>query len=292
VLPSGPVFRSIQWIAIAFGLAIAACGEQVTPNDPPSAQDAGVDAAITDLGATEDAGLDAGALDRGTHDIGIVEDTGVTIPDATIPDANATREPVVFIHGIGGSSAEFQVLKDRLVVDGWAADRLYTIDFEDPRWDCNVDNAEVIRMTVASVRAETGAARIDLVAHSMGTLSSRYYLQHLGGLDEVASYVTLGGLHHGNRSACLNPLPVCVWQELCPTKPYLTDLNMEPVDLGIVHWVSICSRTDETAGLDTCHFDPVTNVEVDGVDHAGTNGLLEHPDVYPEIVHALEYPVP
>jgi triacylglycerol lipase len=179
---------------------------------------------------------------------------------------------------------------DRLVADGWPRERLFPIQFPDPRWGCNIDNAEIIRMTVDDVLQTTGASKIDLVAHSMGTLSSRYYLKNLGGTDHVRTYVTLGGLHHGNTSACLNPLPVCVWQELCPTKPFLEDLNADPAAPGDLHWVSICSTTDDTATIETCHFDPAENIEVTGVDHAGANGLLEHLMVYPHVTRVLEYP--
>lgn len=272
--------------------ALIACGEA----QGPSALDGGVGAdAAADLGVGVDLGLpspdagehpDAMSLDAVTLD---AEPVDLGVPD---PDAGIEREPVIFVHGIGGSSAEFEVLKARLVADGWSPDRLYALDYPSPRWGCNVDNAEFLRQRVEEILAATGARRVDLVAHSMGTLSSRYFLERLGGLAQVSTYVTLGGLHHGNRSACLNPLPVCVWQELCPTNPYLTDLNMEPIDLGPVHWVSICSRSDDTADLETCRFDPAENIEVDGVDHAGANGLLEHVIVYPHLLRVLDYPSP
>ena len=57
-----------------------------------------------------------------------------------------------------------------------------------------MDNAETIGQLVESVQAQTCQPRVDIVAHSMGTISSRYYIKNLGGLDEVNTYVTLGGL--------------------------------------------------------------------------------------------------
>lgn len=269
-----------------------ACGEA----QGPLVQDAGFGLdASSDVGIAADLGFLApdsgGALDAAVLDAAALDAEPVDL-GAPDPDAGGEREPVVFVHGIGGSSAEFEVLKARLVADGWSADRLYALDYPSPRWGCNVDNAEFLRQRIEEILAATGARRVDLVAHSMGTLSSRYFLERLGGLSQVSTYVTLGGLHHGNRSACLNPLPVCVWQELCPTNPYLTDLNLEPIDLGPVHWVSICSRSDDTADLETCHFDPAENIEVDGVDHAGMNGLLEHAMVYPHLLRVLGYPSP
>lgn len=281
----------MRWLGLV-GLFAMACEASpsssvaVDSSSPPPQ-----DASIPELGVLQDAEpQDASGPSDATpfdarpvlDDASVAEDAGVAGPP----------EVVVFVHGIGGSSAEFEVLKARLVADGWSPDRLYALDYPSPRWGCNVDNAEFLRQRVEEILAATGARRVDLVAHSMGTLSSRYFLERLGGLAQVSTYVTLGGLHHGNRSACLNPLPVCVWQELCPTNPYLTDLNLEPIDLGPVHWVSICSRSDDTADLETCHFDPAENIEVDGVDHAGTNGLLEHAIVYPHLLRVLGYPSP
>ncbi len=236
--------------------------------------------------ANEDAAVQADAesfADAQTfEDASLPSDAGEVLPDA--------KNPVVFVHGINGSSADFQVMLDRLVADGWPREQLYAITFEDPRWGCNADNAEVVRMTVDRALMETGAAKVDLVAHSMGTLSSRHYLKNLGGFDKVDTYVTLGGLYFGNELSCLNPLPVCVWQELCPTKEFLMALNAEPPFSGDGYFVSICSRTDDTATLETCHFDVSENIEVDGVDHAGANGLLEHADVYPHVIRVLQYP--
>jgi len=120
------------------------------------------------------------------------------------------RQPILLVHGINGSSADFAVMVERLVQGGWPRAWVRALDFPDARWGCNRDNADLVRDAVAALRRTTGAARVDLVAHSMGVLSTRYYLKNLGGTAEVSTYVRLGGMHHGQRSACLNPLPVCV----------------------------------------------------------------------------------
>jgi triacylglycerol lipase len=208
-------------------------------------------------------------------------------PDATKP---AEHDPVVFVHGINGGSADFAVMMNRLVADGWPKDRLSAIDYPDPKWGCNTDNAETLRKHVEKVRFDAGAAKIDLVAHSMGTLSSRRFMKVLGGAAVVSTYVTLGGMHHGIQSSCLNPLPVCVWQELCGSKPYLTELNTAPITPGPATWVSIFSRSDETVPDESAELPGAENIPFDGVDHAGPNGLLERAEVYAEVKRVLEYP--
>ncbi|MBI4818032.1 MAG: hypothetical protein HY791_17350 [Deltaproteobacteria bacterium] len=206
------------------------------------------------------------------------------------PGDTAVHRPVVFVHGINGSAAEFDVMIDRLVADGWPSDGLFAIQFEDPRWGCNVDNAQTIADEVARVRLATGSDRVDLVAHSMGALSSRHYVKFLGGSNEVNTYVSLGGLHHGNRSACLNPLDVCVWQELCPTHEFISALDADPATPGDLFWVSIFSTDDGTVPVEVSRLDGAENIQVSGVAHAGPGGLTEDLGVYAEVVRVLSYP--
>ncbi len=56
--------------------------------------------------------------------------------------------------------------------------------------------AEVVHRAVERLRAETGAARVILVGHSMGGLAARAYLRRHGDA-HVARVVTLASPHHG-----------------------------------------------------------------------------------------------
>ncbi len=273
-------------------LLLAACGEAVVA--PPPADDASV--VSSDAGAPRDGGVtadDGGARDGGARDGG-ARDAGARPRDAGAEarDGGLTEppDPVLFVHGINGSSTEFDLMRTRLTDDGWPADRLFAIDFEDPRWGCNVDNAQAIADEVTRILQVTGAARIDLVAHSMGTLSSRHFIKALGGTAYVNTYVTLGGLHHGNRLACLNPLDVCVWQELCPNNELLTNLNADPATPADLAWVSIFSTDDGTVPVSSSTLDGAENIEVSGVPHAGPGGLTEAEVVYDEVKRVLAYP--
>ena len=53
------------------------------------------------------------------------------------------------------------------------------------------------------VRAQTGAARVDLIGHSQGGLVGRYYIKYLGGASEVDSMISLGAPHYGTSLANL-----------------------------------------------------------------------------------------
>lgn len=203
----------------------------------------------------------------------------------------ADPQPIIFVHGVDGSSSNYDVMIARLIVDGWPEDYLYAFDAADPKWGCNVDNAVAISQLVQEVMAETGHGRVDLVAHSMGSMSSRHYMKNLGGHELVNTYVTLGGMHHGLSFPCWSPQGwQCTWDELCGTRGFLTQLNSEPVTPGNAYWVSIYGTADDTVPNDSSHLEGAENISIEGVEHSGTNGLLEHEDAYLEVRRVLEYP--
>lgn len=197
--------------------------------------------------------------------------------------------PVVLVHGINGSSANFDVMAGRLLAAGWPEGFIYRFDAADPQWGCNVDNAVAIAALVDQAMAETCEPRIDLVAHSMGTLSSRYFVKNLGGTELVNSYATLGGMHHGVLSACFAPdfLGVCVWQEICEWGDFVTQLNAPPATPGDLSWVSIYGTADTTIANDSSYLDGAENIVMDGVDHVG---LLEDEATWEELRQVLARP--
>lgn len=54
---------------------------------------------------------------------------------------------------------------------------------------------------VARVRRATGAAKIDLIGHSQGTLMPNYYAKFLGGARHIKHYISLAPLWHGTDSS-------------------------------------------------------------------------------------------
>ena len=212
-------------------------------------------------------------------------------PEIEAPPACGSPRPVVFMHGINGSSANWGTIMERLAADGWPAEYLVAVDVEDASWGCNVDNAASIGQAVDTLRAATGQPRVDLVAHSMGTLSSRYYVKNLGGTEVVNSYVTLGGMHHGLISSCFAPdfLNVCVWSEICQWGDFVTQLNEPPATPGELNWVSIYSTSDGTVAAASSQLDGAEMIAFEGVDHDGPNGLLQVEQVYAELKRVLEY---
>ena len=211
--------------------------------------------------------------------------------EPVMPTCSESR-PILLVHGINGSSENYAVMVQRLIDAGWPEDEIFLFDAEDPSWGCNVDNAHVIQALVESILTTTCQPRIDLVAHSMGVVSTRHFLKFLGGVDVVNTYVTLGGMHHGEFWSCLKPdwVDICVWNEICESGEFMEQLNADPATPGDTHWVSIYGSADETIPNESSHLEGAENIKLEGVEHSGPNGLLEREDVFLEVLRVLEYP--
>lgn len=68
------------------------------------------------------------------------------------------------------------------------------------------DSSKEIAGVVDKVLQSTGAEKINLVAHSMGTLVAAHYLKFNGGGEKVKTYVGFGPVYNGTTAASLSLL--------------------------------------------------------------------------------------
>ncbi|HEY8490833.1 MAG TPA: triacylglycerol lipase [Dehalococcoidia bacterium] len=155
-------------------------------------------------------------------------------------ESRATHvDPILFVHGFSGSASNWDTMISRFRSDGWESDRLFAITYDSSR--SNAEIAQTVKNAVDQIRAQTGAAKVDIITHSMGGLSSRYYLKFLGGQDVVDEWVSLGGPNHGTTSAYFCSTISCV--EMRPGSSFLTNLNAGDETPGAVRygtWWSPC----------------------------------------------------
>ncbi|MGC4122223.1 MAG: hypothetical protein QM765_48105 [Myxococcales bacterium] len=107
------------------------------------------------------------------------------------------EDPIVFVHGF--MLSPFGTLIDRFKEAGYPDEALWRIEYTDA-YGSSLTNAEELRVFVADVLNQTGAPKVDLVIHSMGGLSSRWYLRN-GGDAFVRDYVGIAGAFHGTSVA-------------------------------------------------------------------------------------------
>lgn len=181
-------------------------------------------------------------------------------------EANTSnKNPVVFVHGYFDTKSDlfgksnFTFLIDYLVDQGWDRNELYVIQYTDAIGS-NIPNASELDVFINNVLSQTGKEKVDIVAHSMGGLSSRYYIQNLGGHEKVGSLITLGSPHKGTPLANL-----VAWTdggaEMVPNSPFLQSLNSGDITPGSVNYTSIYTYLDEMV--------PYSNSQLSGWNNIG-----------------------
>ncbi|HKC88687.1 MAG TPA: alpha/beta fold hydrolase, partial [Blastocatellia bacterium] len=128
-----------------------------------------------------------------------------------------SARPVVLVHGMAsnaGAWAEYTKqggylaaigLRGFAVGDGQAEGAMLMGDPSQPLKQTKTiaQNAEELARYLAGVKRATGARTVDLVAHGMGGLVSRYYIDRLMGDRDVAQLIMLGSPHGGTPCANL-----------------------------------------------------------------------------------------
>jgi len=168
------------------------------------------------------------------------------------------RTPVLFVHGHGLSSADWRPLIEHLAVTGYPREYLHAVDIV-PNTMANVRAATSVIAPEAEAllaRAEAAARRagysgkvsrrLDIVSHSMGVVSSRWYAAKLRP-DLVRTWIGLAGANHGTQALC--PFRDEASREMCPA--FATNARAHPLQVALNG--TEAARVDETPyglGLD------------------------------------------
>ncbi len=128
--------------------------------------------------------------------------------------SNKEPEPVIIVPGIMGSWYKhgewvmdpilhtYDDLIEAMIQSGYVLDEDLFLFPYDWRND-NVITAGLLKEKINKVKMQTGREKVDVVAHSMGGLVSRYYVQSNEYEDDVDQLIFLGVPHKGSPSAYL-----------------------------------------------------------------------------------------
>ncbi len=200
---------------------------------------------------------------------------GGNSPDTT---EAATINPVILVHGWNGSASSMATLKSRFEAQGRQAFSL-TLPGQN-----NITNANSIATLVNSVKAQTGATQVDLVSHSMGGLSTRYYIKRLNGGANVAQYVSLGSPHYGYAPACF--LFTGSGGQMCPWSSFLSNLNSGDDTVGSLLYTTIYSTNDGLIPNSSSRLDGgACFKQVSGPNHSG---LTQDATVFGHVLAAVD----
>ncbi|MET9485808.1 alpha/beta fold hydrolase [Nocardia sp. NPDC006630] len=188
---AGPGRGVVKRLAVVVALAaVAVAGVPATaPAAPHYPVPYGLGAALAHFG---DSSSPAGANDWNCR------------PSAEHP------EPVILLHGLTATQAEnWTTLAPLLANNGYC---VFSLTYGRspalppplngvPGVRSMIDSAtEELAPFVDRVLAATGAAKVDFVGHSEGTVMPRWYIKFLGGADKVAKSVNLAPINNGTQA--------------------------------------------------------------------------------------------
>jgi triacylglycerol lipase len=193
----------------------------------------------------------------------------------------SAHDPIIFVHGWNSSGSTWNTMIARFRADGWTTAELNNWSYNTRQ--SNATTASELATRVNQVRAATGAAKVDLISHSMGGLSTRYYTKNLGGAANVDDFVSLGGPNHGTDTAtlCAIFLRQTSCREMQPGSAFLTALNSGDETPGAPNYGTWWSPCDEVINPDSSvPLSGATNTQTACMSHSN---LHEDATVYGQV---------
>ncbi len=191
--------------------------------------------------------------------IGCSADTSIT------PIVPVSHDPILFVHGYARNSDDWSTMIAQFKAAGWKDSELYTINYG--VLQSNISIADEIKLKVDNILGSTAATRVDIIAHSMGSLSTRYYLKNLGGDARVDAWVSLAGPNHGTTTANDCGFTPCI--ELRPSSAFITALNAGDETPGAVRYATWWSPADQA-------ILPNTSAVLTGATNTQTAAIAHH----------------
>jgi triacylglycerol lipase len=198
-----------------------------------------------------------------------------------LPSSAAAHDPILFVHGWNSNSSTWTTMVNRFAADGWTPAELNNWSYNTSQ--SNATTASQIQTKVDQILAATGAAKVDLISHSMGGLSTRYYVKNLGGGAKVDDWVSLGGPNHGTDTANFCFSTAC--SEMRVGSTFLKNLNSGDETPGTVNWLTWWSPCDEVINPDSSvALSGATNTQTACMSHSS---LHEDATVYSQVRDAI-----
>jgi triacylglycerol lipase len=196
---------------------------------------------------------------------------------ACAPAVAQANDPILFVHGWNSSSSTWNTMVSRFAADGWTAAELNNWSYDTSQ--SNATTAQTIKTKVDQILAATGAAKVDIISHSMGGLSSRYYTKNLGGDLKVDEWVSLGGPNHGTDTANFCFSTACT--EMRAGSSFLNSLNSGDETPGTPRYRTWWSPCDEIINPDSSvALSGATNTQTACISHGA---LHEDATVYAQV---------
>ncbi|MEX0767135.1 MAG: hypothetical protein WD029_01515 [Microthrixaceae bacterium] len=199
---------------------------------------------------------------------------GASLGEQTAADASVAR-PVLLVPGwefdCSANPTDWDKWRDAFVGRGLPVNQFVVLGYN----SCqpNLVTAQMIGTEVQQLLDLSGADKVTLIAHSMGSIPTRWCISFGSCVGKVAELVTVAGANHGTiwASACFLQFWASSCVDMRPDSPMLRALNADesPEGVHIETWVSPCELAilpRESAFLQGAFNHDLLN---DCVDHSG-----------------------
>jgi triacylglycerol esterase/lipase EstA (alpha/beta hydrolase family) len=162
---------------------------------------------------------------------------------AAIPATASAQDPILFVHGWSESASLWSTMIKNFEKDGYPKSYLSAYSYNTSTSNKTLAETEV-KSHVESLLKATGASKVDIIAHSMGSLNTRWYVKFVaGGQEKVDDWVSLGGPNHGTEVANICFGTTCNEMKIGST--FLKELNAGDETPGTVNYGTWWSPCDE-----------------------------------------------
>lgn len=159
------------------------------------------------------------------------------IPPRKVPDS---RPPILFVHGWSSGSHAFMFISRYLKQKGFK--NIYTMTYR-PVMANSERLARKVAERINEVLKETRAEKVNVIAHSMGGVLTRYAIKNLDAEEKINMLISIGGPHLGTRVAAFMPYGRNTL-ELFYESDFMETLAAGGLTPGDVEYVSIYSAFD------------------------------------------------
>jgi pimeloyl-ACP methyl ester carboxylesterase len=196
-------------------------------------------------------------------------------------DAHGKRRaprPVVFVHGGSGSGAQFDTQAQRLMSNGYPADRIAVHEYDSTFGTNTMEEVWAgLDELIAELLRETGADGVDLLGHSLGTTVSQGYLTSTPErAASVAHYVNIDGRTAASPPGGVDTL--AVWGEGDQTRQIVGAQNYYAPDQSHVQVATSAETFAQIYRFFTGHEPKTTDV----VAQRGPIRLSGEANVFPQ----------
>lgn len=177
-------------------------------------------------------------------------------------DMNLDTLPIVFVHGWTGEGNSFKEFEKKIKWDTQIAmssdmTRAETYEVNYSNANCSDlaeygirEHALLLQKEVDKAISNSRYKQVNIIAHSMGGLTARYYIKYLGGDKKVNKLIMLGTPNHGAAGRLAGLIAACDYyqdkslRDLDFNSQFLGDLNDGDETYGDVMYYTIYSSLD------------------------------------------------